>query len=92
MSGKSSVSVPWVEKHRPRELKDVVGNEDTIEMLQHFALKGNMPNVLLCGTPGQFGFLLIVFNKEIKFGSGNTLPLQLFIELGWALYQMRKQS
>ncbi|XP_075261777.1 replication factor C subunit 2-like [Convolutriloba macropyga] len=51
-SKSGSSSVPWVEKHRPRELKDVVGNEDTIEMLQHFALKGNMPNVLLCGTPG----------------------------------------
>ena len=50
---KNNLSVPWVEKHRPRELKDIVGNEDTIEMLQHFALKGNMPNVLLCGTPGE---------------------------------------
>ena len=49
----SSTTMPWVEKHRPRELKDIVGNEDTIEMLQHFALKGNMPNVLLCGTPGK---------------------------------------
>ena len=65
-SKSGSSSVPWVEKHRPRELKDVVGNEDTIEMLQHFALKGNMPNVLLCGTPGETFIITDVIKFEFR--------------------------
>ena len=45
-------SVPWVEKHRPRTLKDVVGNEDTVARLRVIAQHGNMPNVIITGPPG----------------------------------------
>ncbi|KAI8989511.1 P-loop containing nucleoside triphosphate hydrolase protein [Pilobolus umbonatus] len=44
--------LPWVEKYRPIELKDIVGNEDTISRLQAIAKDGNMPNIILTGLPG----------------------------------------
>lgn len=47
-----STSQPWVEAYRPRTLKDVVGNEDTVQRLQAIASTGNLPNLILCGPPG----------------------------------------
>lgn len=44
--------LPWVEKHRPRVLKDIVGNSDTIARLQVIAEQGNMPNLIIAGPPG----------------------------------------
>lgn len=39
--------LPWVEKHRPRLLADVVGNEDTVARLRVIASHGNMPNIII---------------------------------------------
>ncbi|CAM9145175.1 unnamed protein product [Heterosigma akashiwo] len=44
--------VPWVEKYRPMELKDVVGNEETVAQLAAIAQQGNLPNVIIAGPPG----------------------------------------
>lgn len=44
--------VPWVEKYRPRNLGDVLGNEETIMRFRDIAKDGNMPNLILCGPPG----------------------------------------
>ena len=41
-----------VEKYRPVYLDDVVGNEETIERLKIIAKDGNMPHVIISGTPG----------------------------------------
>lgn len=49
---KGGYDVPWVEKYRPRNLDDVVGNEDTLVRLRSVAEDGNMPNLILCGPPG----------------------------------------
>jgi len=49
---KGGYDVPWVEKYRPRNLDDVVGNEDTLVRLRAIAEDGNMPNLSLCGPPG----------------------------------------
>ncbi|CEL99846.1 unnamed protein product [Vitrella brassicaformis CCMP3155] len=43
---------PWVEKYRPRELIDVVGNEAAVERLRAIARDGSMPNLILAGPPG----------------------------------------
>ena len=42
----------WLEKYRPREIKDIVGNEETVGRLEVLAQQGNMPNLILSGPPG----------------------------------------
>ena len=44
--------LPFVEKYRPKQLKDIVGNEETVKRLQAIARDGNMPSLLLAGPPG----------------------------------------
>lgn len=41
-----------VEKFRPREFEDIVGNEEAVTRLSQFARDGNMPNIILHGPPG----------------------------------------
>ena len=41
-----------MEKYRPVYLDDVVGNEETIERLKIIAKDGNMPHLIISGTPG----------------------------------------
>lgn len=48
----SAYELPWVEKHRPRTLADVVGNEDTIIRLRQIAKTGNMTHIIIAGPPG----------------------------------------
>ena len=44
--------LPFIEKYRPAEFSDIVGNEDAVSRLAVFARKGNLPNVILTGPPG----------------------------------------
>lgn len=44
--------MPWVEKHRPKVMQDIVGNSEAVGRLQVIARDGNMPNLLLSGPPG----------------------------------------
>ncbi len=44
--------MPWVERYRPIYLNDIVGNEETINRLKVFAEDGNLPNLIICGPPG----------------------------------------
>ncbi len=39
--------LPWVEKYRPTDIKDVVGNEETLSRLQIIAEEGNLPNIII---------------------------------------------
>jgi len=47
-----SDTLPWVEKYRPIELSDIVGNEDTISRLKIISQEGNVPNFIISGPPG----------------------------------------
>lgn len=42
----------WLEKFRPTEFTDIVGNEEAVTRLAEFAKDGNMPNIILHGPPG----------------------------------------
>lgn len=39
--------LPWVEKYRPRNLRDVVGNAATVDRLRVIEENGNCPHLLL---------------------------------------------
>ncbi len=45
--GTEDLEVPWVEKYRPKDIKDIVGNVETVSRLQIIASEGNMPNLIL---------------------------------------------
>jgi len=57
--------IPWLEKYRPTKLDDIVGNEEAVSRLAHFARQGNLPNIIISGPPGcgkvcsRFLFLII---------------------------------
>lgn len=42
----------WVERFRPKEFEEIVGNEEAVARLALFAKDGNMPNIILHGPPG----------------------------------------
>ncbi|KII74615.1 Replication factor C subunit 2 [Thelohanellus kitauei] len=47
-----ATQLPWIEKYRPQTLDEVVGNEEIIKRLSYFSKYGNVPNILLSGSPG----------------------------------------
>jgi replication factor C subunit 2/4 len=44
--------LPWVEKYRPHQIEDIVGNVEAVSRLKNIADFGNIPNLLLSGPPG----------------------------------------
>ncbi len=44
--------LPWTEKYRPKRLKDVIGHEEIIKVMEAFVEKKNMPHLLFSGPPG----------------------------------------
>ena len=47
-----NIELPWTEKYRPNQLKEVVGHEPIIKRLEAYAQNKNMPNMLFAGKPG----------------------------------------
>ncbi|MEB3861757.1 MAG: replication factor C small subunit [Desulfurococcales archaeon] len=48
----SAFDVLWVEKYRPRSLKDIVNQEDIVKRLMKFVEERNMPHLLFAGPAG----------------------------------------
>ncbi len=42
----------WIEKYRPKKLKDVVGQKDIVDRLEAYAQSGNLPHLLFAGPAG----------------------------------------
>ena len=40
-------TLPWVEKYRPVDMNDIIGNEETVQRLRVIATQGNMPNLVI---------------------------------------------
>ncbi|CAM9114191.1 unnamed protein product, partial [Ectocarpus sp. 12 AP-2014] len=49
-----AMTTPWVDKYRPCEFDDVVGNPKTVQILRNIAhdRRGAIPNLLVCGPSG----------------------------------------
>jgi len=46
------LSLPWVEKYRPKKLREVVGQKAVVERLEAYAKAGDMPHLLFTGRAG----------------------------------------
>ncbi len=46
------ISLPWVEKYRPKRLSDVVGQKAVVERLEAYAKAKDMPHLLFTGRAG----------------------------------------
>ncbi len=42
----------WIEKYRPKRLKDVIGQEEIVERLEAYVKGKSMPHLLFAGRPG----------------------------------------
>lgn len=42
----------WVEKHRPKSINDIIGNQKIVETLKSYAETKNLPHLLFVGFPG----------------------------------------
>jgi replication factor C subunit 2/4 len=43
---------PWVEKYRPRVVKDIASQQEVVAVLENALASGNMPHCLFYGPPG----------------------------------------
>ncbi|KAI5172723.1 replication factor C subunit 2/4 [Nematocida sp. LUAm3] len=44
--------LPWIEKHRPKTLDEVVGNRAIVDLFKAFVQDESMPHLIMTGTPG----------------------------------------
>lgn len=42
----------WIEKYRPKSLKEVIGQQEIVERLQSYSESGNLPHLLFAGPAG----------------------------------------
>ena len=44
--------IPWIEKYRPKKLKNIISQDDGISILLNTLKTGELPHLLLYGSPG----------------------------------------
>ena len=44
--------IPWIEKYRPRKLHEIISQEESINILSNTLKTGELPHLLLYGSPG----------------------------------------
>lgn len=52
MSTASKVALPWVEKYRPKDLTELISQDNIIDTLKKFMDKDQLPHLLFYGPPG----------------------------------------
>jgi replication factor C subunit 2/4 len=48
----ANTSVPWIEKYRPKTIKEISHNENLIDMFKNIVKTGDIPHMLFHGPPG----------------------------------------
>jgi replication factor C subunit 2/4 len=61
--------LPWVEKYRPKILDDIVGNHSAIKQFKVIAENGNIPHMILTGSPGTGKTTSIICLAKLLLGS-----------------------
>lgn len=61
----NSSSLPWVEKFRPKELKDLVSHEDIISTIKRFMDQQKLPHMLFYGPAGT-GLISVKARKDFN--------------------------
>lgn len=52
MNNFNNDDLPWIEKYRPKTLKEVIGHDIKIDVLKNMLAKKNIPHLLFYGPPG----------------------------------------
>lgn len=52
MVQENSNNIPWVEKYRPTEFKDIISHDDILNTINRFLKEKRLPHLLLYGPPG----------------------------------------
>jgi replication factor C subunit 3/5 len=45
-------NIPWIEKYRPSQIEDIVGNTQVISILDNMIAKKSLPHIILFGSSG----------------------------------------
>ncbi len=63
--------IPWVEKYRPTDFKNIVLNNENQSIFKNIFLQNYMPNLLLYGPPGT-GKTTTIIHLINEFRSNNV--------------------
>jgi len=44
--------IPWIEKYRPKKISEIVSQNESISILNNTLKTGELPHLLLYGSPG----------------------------------------
>ncbi len=79
------IDLPWTEKYRPKQLKEVVGHKEIVKRLKAYVEQKNMPHLLFAGPPGIGKTVCAIALAHELFGenfSSNFLELNASDERG----------
>ena len=66
----------WIEKYRPKRLKEVIGQEEIVERLESYVKNKSMPHLLFAGRPGTGKTSCAIALVREFFGDGWRLNFQ----------------
>lgn len=74
----SSDTLPWIEKYRPTNFNDIIGNEQNIKMIKNMLLSGSLPHLLFHGTSGTGKTsIILTIAKELYGNNMNLMVMKL---------------
>ena len=69
MSSKSKDNLPWIEKHRPKLLDEIIDHKEKVETLKGFISANQLPHLLFSGPPGTGKTSLILSLSRHMYGA-----------------------